>query len=544
MVALPQEIIDHIVSFLPRNYPSFNEEARNYFPRCASVSRQFQLAIEWHTFDRLTASSDNTQLRNLRHVLDPRRRSYLREIRYQIILPRAKQVLFSAFEQPEERHVNDEAFTLAIKQLFRVLQPQEQLPRGIHLCIQNIVSPSDAFIGKQFVWRRFQRSRIKLLVKPEQLPLLPNVSVLTLFRTAHFLDPRTIIDIATRLPHLKAMNLVFNAREFVYSELAERDRRSLADAINEHTEALKRVTKVRLFLVSDGGPINQLMPMPRFVWDGTYDYLGSTLRRWSRGLESLELQGNFDGTLFWPHRSEPEFKGYRSTLKHSKLKRLNVSLERYTPSSVSNFVTYAPALVCTKESYLPVMTVTFDSLNSWWYFMPFFETEYGVQLQESVDMKFPLLSSKEECKRLMETEKAWGIKTQSIPRLDRLPRTEPVSETINPLIESWARALMWMPELEESSLTFMPQRDLTDRDDTASDDVHYNWTWEWKIIYLAPNTTNSQWGWIGDDEDKKCRRLIFCGVREWQPYDAIMRLLYQAGKRAHPHTDMVIIELG
>ncbi|KAI1639122.1 hypothetical protein F4809DRAFT_596709 [Biscogniauxia mediterranea] len=509
MSPFPQEIVDHIVSFLPqiprtKVFESSSErKARKFFPRCAAVSRQFQLAVEPRTFRSLTISNDKYELQKFRAIVDSRRFSYILELRYSIALPRGKQVIYWAFEQLDEQAVNNKTFTLAMKHLFQVLKPQGKTAKGMILCINNIDSPSDAFLKNSLSYRRHQRSRIRLLMKPEDLPLLPSVSRLVLSPTVHLLQPRMLIDIASRLPELTAIDLTFDAREFIYLGLPVSDRKLLADAIREHSEALKQVREVRLIMDADGGPINQLINLPPCFCTLGYDPLGSALRRWSRGLEFLNLQGSFDRTLFWPDIREAEWYRYHLELKHSKLKYLYVKLERYTPSG-------------------------------WWYFMPTSSSDYGYPVEDDDQSLFPPLHSQSMDEVLLNVDIWWGTDPKYIPRDHRYLRTVPHDETIEPLVESWARTLRWMPAIEVAALSFADQNTGESGQTPYGDD-------NWMILYRAPLARDCQWDPMLSEAAKKSRCLWFRNVGDWMPRSSTIELLLDAGKRAHEDTPMVVL---
>ncbi|KAI1494250.1 hypothetical protein F5X96DRAFT_665940 [Biscogniauxia mediterranea] len=509
MSPFPQEIVDHIVSFLPhiprtKVFESSSErKARKFFPRCAAVSRQFQLAIEPRTFITLAITNDKYELQKFRAIVDSRRFSYIREISYSVALPRGKQVIYWAFEQLDEQAVNNKTFTIAMKHLFQVLKPQAKSGKGMILRINYIDSPSDTFLQNSLSYRRHQRSRIRLVMKPEDLPLLPCVSRLVLSPTIHLLQPRMLIDIASRLPELTAIELTFDAREFIYLGLPVSDRKSLANAIVKHFKALKKVREVRLLMDADGGPINQLINLPPCCSTLGYDPLGSALRRWSRGLEFLNLQGSFDQTLFWPDIQEAEWHRYQLELKHCTLKYLYVKLERYTPSG-------------------------------WWYFMPTSSSDYGNPAEDDDLDLFPPLNAPSMDQQLINVELWWGSDPTYIPRDQKYLRTDPHDETIEPLIESWAKVLRWMPALEVAALSFADQNTGENEQTPYGDD-------NWMIFYRAPHAENCQWDSKLSDAAKKSRCLWFRNVGDWMPRSSTIQLLLDAGKRGHEDTPIVVL---
>ncbi|KAI1501838.1 hypothetical protein F5X99DRAFT_381160 [Biscogniauxia marginata] len=346
MDSLPQELVDHIVSFLPKKIWEFSSPGKTpRLPGYSILSRRFQKAIESRTFETLAIRSDNHELRQFVAIQNPLRRTYLRHFYYCIDLPPCKSALFQRFKDPAEQEANNQAFTIAIWQLFRILQTKDHT-KDISLFIYDIVSPTDQKLRSSLGYRRYERSRIRLLMEPEKLQLLPKVSRLAFAPTTHPVLPRICIDIATRLPDLKTLDMNIDAQELLYPGLPRQDRHTLAEAITEHSGQLKKLVNVFIAFGPLGGPCNQFLSMPDLLYPLQHDPLGVALRRWSGNIEYLDLKGTFDGTLFWPHSSESA-EDHRESPVRAKLKKIYVSLEKHTPSG-------------------------------WWYFMPENANDYGM----------------------------------------------------------------------------------------------------------------------------------------------------------------------
>lgn len=119
MDQLPPEIVALVVSFLDEgNVGAY-----------ATISRQWQVAIENVTFRRLRVQSSELALFSER-LAHPHRRAALGEIAYEVILPAYSVDRCAKFERRREREANNAAFNEAIVELFALLKSWEEEDGG------------------------------------------------------------------------------------------------------------------------------------------------------------------------------------------------------------------------------------------------------------------------------------------------------------------------------------------------------------------------------------------------------------------------------
>jgi hypothetical protein len=133
MNRLPTEIVDDIVSLLVKEsilrhddyYPQPYPELIPY----ASVSISFQHAVERRTFKFIHA--DSSQLPRLQEMFTShRRRSNLRHLDLQVVLPPYAKRYRARLEREKDRRANNEVFSIAVKSLFDILQGWESESAG------------------------------------------------------------------------------------------------------------------------------------------------------------------------------------------------------------------------------------------------------------------------------------------------------------------------------------------------------------------------------------------------------------------------------
>ncbi|KAI1109296.1 hypothetical protein F5Y14DRAFT_456199 [Nemania sp. NC0429] len=103
-------------------------------------------------------------------------------------------------------------------------------------------------------------------------------------------------------------------------------------------------------------------------------------------------------------------------------------------------------------------------------------------------------------------------------------RDVPCEETLQPLVESWARALESMPVLEQATLAFEVKPELNMVDDFSQTRVE-----DWSLRYQAPGAKldplNRPWGHGLDTGDARFARLFFKNCGNWRPSDATVEKL-------------------
>ncbi|KAI9766216.1 MAG: hypothetical protein M1839_005006 [Geoglossum umbratile] len=262
MYSLPQEIIARIASYLDcevdqSHIPlAFRQRAPSRLPPYATISRQWLYAIERRTFHTLRLKS--TELHYFADILVGHRRTALAHLRFEVVLPAYDDAACARFEREKDRARNNEAFTDAIRGLFRVLKswegeddiakerrtsviavPVPTCSFALDLC--EVYSPMDGVhrglekynddnfqyqLGRRndLFHHRYEHSIIKILL-PEDLP---SFSCVSHFRVAvsypRTVEPRSIAAMAEKLEGLRNIEWTLNDNEKKYVQVRQENR--------------------------------------------------------------------------------------------------------------------------------------------------------------------------------------------------------------------------------------------------------------------------------------------------------------------------------
>lgn len=195
-------------------------------PDYATISRQWQYAIEYQTFREITVKS--TEIETLSRIVINHRPRLLKQIKLNVILPTYTDADCAIFETEEDKQANDNVFTKAIKDLFALLgswydetQPTENgsdtaIGQSLRLCLGDCYSP------KAFCYRRskkywedhqewkcgrrddlFKRRYESSLLRLEStggVRKLPHISSFYTSTSHRKVEPRSLALIASRFP--------------------------------------------------------------------------------------------------------------------------------------------------------------------------------------------------------------------------------------------------------------------------------------------------------------------------------------------------------
>lgn len=242
MERLSQELIFRIASFLECSEDQsdiplgLREKTQSKLPLYATLSREWQYAIEYRTFRIIHLKSP--ELPYFSQVLTGHRRAFLSYLAYDVVLPAYGEKECAKFETQKDRGDNSRAFTHAMHSLFQVLKSWEGVtseeehrkdcvtaiqPRSIQLDLSDVYSPMDGIhrgrekleeereqheLGKRHdLWEhRYEHSFLQLLESPN----LPTLSQVSSFRAyAHYprcVEPRSAVVLASKLKNLECIN--------------------------------------------------------------------------------------------------------------------------------------------------------------------------------------------------------------------------------------------------------------------------------------------------------------------------------------------------
>ncbi|KAL7627081.1 hypothetical protein AAE478_003857 [Parahypoxylon ruwenzoriense] len=486
MDEFPVEIIDLIVSFLPRprkhTYGIALPEPEPGLAPFATLSSKWQAAVERRTFADLRVEGRKKKLEDFARIVTPARRAYLRLLTLEVAVP-----FDEASVKPRGKHqqVFSEAFTSAVEELFRALADEGPDDgggdssssssdrggvRGMTLELGWVASTRDRVSVRE---PRYLRQRIELLNGGRQLPVVKCVSRLLFCKgCGRQVALRTAIYLAKRLPCLQ--KIYVHAPEDRIGDTMTKDdiaihrddRHNFAAALVE-ADLLSDLPcrEVSLRLEDQDSHVLGMNPRfvpPNFTNSLSYDPLSASIHMWSHNLVSLKISGVFDGSLFWPGESE------LLAMPASPwpcLRDLNVDLGLTTPTGA-------------------------------WYFDLKPGTNY---------------------------------------------RNVPCEDTMQPLFESWAKALGCMPVLEQATICFN-----VELDDSCPINLNRTSVETWMIGFQAPYTrprpAKSTWADDVAAEDSHSPKLMFQNTGGWRPWKSTMDRLRTMEKSRFPDGKMVDFE--
>ncbi|RMJ16518.1 hypothetical protein CDV36_003824 [Fusarium kuroshium] len=355
MDTLPQDIIDHIVSYLfarkfkPRKPYSY---LHHHLSRAqlATVSRRLQTAVERWTFRDIRINSD--ELEKFIQLLTPARRTFLAGLEFIPILPSYKEAAGTRAESPAERAANDESYTQAMQSLLETLKTwEEEDPHSVNYLLKLSInlpkSPSDrAWQGVFPQWGsilpkgfciyegRYLHSYIDLL-RLEQLPEVNRVKHLVMKRPDkkrmyRNFCPKVPFMLASKMPNLESVNFSMDDTEERFHDLRVHNRQEAADSLRRLS--LPRLKSARLDFWHRRYRHEGAVP-PRLHRVGMPDPLSAAICDFSMNLVDLELSGIFDASLLRPLNS----------VVWPKLQILRIKLEPVTPSGEWYFLESHPS---------------------------------------------------------------------------------------------------------------------------------------------------------------------------------------------------------
>ncbi|KAF2416683.1 hypothetical protein EJ08DRAFT_98755 [Tothia fuscella] len=224
MVPLPQETVDHILSYV----------RREDLPVCACISKAFQDATERTTFECVKVQSSDLDIfdQAFKHV---RRRSILKKILFHVNLPSYGRENYARLEREGDRQKNNRAYSQAISRFHQILNGWggtnvDKLisdEGGIEL-LQTPWSPDDLVPGRRMqssldgaefnddIWiERYKRSFLVV----DNVQAIPEVAVVSTFALragpgkARNTHPATAAELARKMPNLREIKWAISDNE-------------------------------------------------------------------------------------------------------------------------------------------------------------------------------------------------------------------------------------------------------------------------------------------------------------------------------------------
>ncbi|KAL4810227.1 hypothetical protein BDV18DRAFT_54824 [Aspergillus unguis] len=320
MESLSQEILDLIVLHLFEVPPTKDPIPRDLVPvrdvaQYATISRRWQVAVERYTMADI--KKYNSELDMFRQVFSfPRRRKYLRKLRYEIDLPTYSNNRIFCLERPRESRANNEAFTQGVLDLFDFMNSWET--SGIELTI-TASSPMDLGrrppeLGPGLADERWAFED-KYLTLQDDLPEVRSIKTLKIPNEARSLHPSAIGKIIASLLGLEQLTMELKAPKTKRVDMQEEHRLCLAKALESPT--LKKLRMLSIDIAQDIPRNHNFKNRPN---DPNYpdgDALNVAIRKLAEShLTSLSLTGDwlvspalFDGQKQFPYLERVQIEG-------------------------------------------------------------------------------------------------------------------------------------------------------------------------------------------------------------------------------------------
>ncbi|KAI1637848.1 hypothetical protein F4809DRAFT_602874 [Biscogniauxia mediterranea] len=324
----PQEIYDHVVSFIERRVGEADVPIWDHhrlppaYPAIAVISRKFQVAVERYTFRRLRIHTTDPELDHLERALTTsRRRRALRNLSLTIVLPSYPPVSYTEFETDRDRSANNEAVTATLARVFRILtagdsQDSSSTAPALDLEIAGAYSPPDKRerptlppspspdgqfgIRPDLYGRRYAFSLLDLTPDVVDFPPLPCVRSFSFSHGIRIWNPRVAVLLTAKMVKATRADWDLSYMENGWGRYMRIDqlyRDSLVESI-ECTTLPAATTNFRCALKSPQA--SNVETLPRFVAAESHDPVSCALRHLTRNCTQVSVEGPIHFSFFDP----------------------------------------------------------------------------------------------------------------------------------------------------------------------------------------------------------------------------------------------------
>ncbi|KAF2635437.1 hypothetical protein P280DRAFT_461803 [Massarina eburnea CBS 473.64] len=521
MTYLPQELIDHISSFLPLS------DLKNTL----LVSRQFHSAAEKyseaHTKYTLTTKSD------AQHFVEKysgRLFRLLRNVEIRTSVPDLDRGTlgnkYRCRDTAAELQEMDEQFTRQIRFFFSAIQKVEDKAWEMHgpgRIQLKIYTPTRLRYNMHSCFHRIYNSWRVHLLSPERLPALKSVrSLLVQSGEDHNysypgnphlrkLDLRVLLDLSSKMPNLEILNCLIGGDEWSLAWKTMESRYTTTDwqgprrdsrhdfgkALKEGTIALPNLRHAKLnFMYPAFRPLNidQRLALPNLTQPAVYDPFSSSLRILSYQLRTMNLLGMVDASLFWPLDDN-------STPYWPHLESISIMFHVATPSG---------------EWYFEGPIHVDEPSNRWKY------------------EDLPI--DDDDCSHIYDSDSSEGEDWDEYS-INAAYRLIPNETTLVPFLSTFAKAATLMPSLKQVALwtilSFnvdgMPEyKDFDISGLTACERTEDGNYFDWGVAYVKPGTRAFN---TNPGENFSASRQLWWKVGKWRPSAELLNLFHNIGKQ-------------
>jgi len=504
MDKLPQEILNHIASYIPAN----DVGSSVVRPSIACVSRRWQQAVEHFSFRFIRLlPSDIDKFATVFSTSQYHRRRMLRVLRLSIELPPMPS------NRPGDanlRRLEHNAFaSKALTALFNVLAGWEADSKiAIDFGYDIFATDDHLRFGPESNGPDIYDKDLSYIEFSTvcQLPKLPFIK--SIF-TAHIhaggrVHPASLVAITTRVGHLERIDWDYD-EPGVYLGLAKEMRREFTRALETH-RLPSETGSFGLFMLSRDFEHSERLP--DFASPNSHDPFCSALHHFinNSNLEDFEYEGQVDESLFWSYDLSYDATETDDVLWPA-MQRLWVRFKLNSPGGKWYFEAEHPddrTLSGSNESPLS------PDDPSWAHKPPSY---YGG-------------SEEERAARHAAMEYyASALQARGTSRF----RSVPKNEHILPLLSAFARALARMPALKSAHLTTSPCYPGYEDEDC-----------DWTVDYVAPWETVQQNDAANQQSPHVSAPRVFFDTGGWRPSKEVLKLFAEIGRKAHDQDTSII----
>ncbi|KAI3317819.1 hypothetical protein HD806DRAFT_513835 [Xylariaceae sp. AK1471] len=508
----PQEIYDHVVSFLEKrvgeaDVPVWEHHTLPFaLPAVAAVSRKFQYAVERRTFDYLNKKVSDTEIEKFEQILTPRRRYILRELMVTILLPTYPRESYGKFETDEDRQANNAAATATLRRLFEFIRscdadtPDDEVIPSLHLRIDGVFSLTDKrskLLTKdeivQFgLWPdlhdlRYRFSLLNMTSDGTGLPTLPCVRHFTLAQGPRYWSPAVAALLTSKMPNVQTVrwNLELPREDWgLYYSLDKIYRNELVTGIR----SIKLPKSIKTFDCKIAPLIfrDKHQKLPEFIEPGTDDPVGLALRESTKHCMGVELSGSLGPSVFDASIDTQRANG---ELCWQNTTDLRVMVHMCSPDGTWLFDV---------ESEDP------------------FEDDNAEEVLGALDHLPPGYGAtdeaREEAEEYFDDHRDFLLEVSEDDH-DRSSRSVPNDDKMNAFLTAFARRCSLMPALQVATLE-------AEYDNPDS--------WPFQVSCAAPGEPFSDWDTEFADGTDSWR--VYLHVHDWRPTEATLDAFKAIGK--------------
>ena len=323
--SLPAELTACIISHLAEpetTDPSPPATSKTTISHYASTCLKIKHAVEQRTFSSLRITSEDLPTFERLVTRCPSRRTLLRNLTFQPVLPAHSEKAYTRFERLADRRRNDEAFSASLERLFVALKPLDEVEGAapLRLFLVPPYSPSDrAYTGKSFAGAgydsralgikgdlynaRFAHSYLRLGIPPG-FPSLNRVSQFVAAGNGpRYVAPGPLLYMLGKMPQVDDLTLQLYDNEKKKSGLRKQLRIDFGNALSSNPCSMLK--RLRLDYLFDEPSDHRFVGKDMRVTCGKamHDDFSLGLRRFISScpvLEDVQLSGPIciDETLF------------------------------------------------------------------------------------------------------------------------------------------------------------------------------------------------------------------------------------------------------